>query len=194
MSNFLLATILILSVAANIIHVWAFSGYLKKKKIIVTAVLVLMILFAPVLHPIITCWFYRRFMPFVIGAFSVPMLFSFLFTDILPGITGGNMMFEFEGTVRILAWIAFIGLLSLTLPLFRPLCQKIKDKIPGLEQYALSSLLYIIPTLMLLPLPAYYTAKFNIDLMESGKVFQIMIGYSMIIIPWAILRFVKRIR
>lgn len=183
MSNFLLAIILISSVIANILHVWAFSGYLKKKKIIVTIILVLMILFAPILHLIITCWFYRRFMPFVIGAFSVFMLFSFLFTDILPRITGIDMMFEFKGTVRTFAWIAFIGLFSLTLPLFRPLCKKIKDKISGLEQYALSSLLYIVATLMLLPLPGYYTAKFNIDLMELGIVFQNMIGYSVIIIP-----------
>lgn len=184
----------IIFLVAVLLHIWKYSNYSTKKKIVMTVLLAVLTYVAPLLVFVAVCYWYRRFMPAIVGLFAVYLLFAFLFSKLCWDFNGIFLLFEATSKYRMMAWITFIGILSLALSLYPPIKQCVVTKLPVLKQYGLSPLLYIIPACMILLLPTVATYELRIDLDKQETTFIMMFIYPVIVIFWSIARFVSRMK
>lgn len=184
----------IIFLVAVLLHIWKYSNYSTKKKIVMTVLLAVLTYAAPLLVFVAVCYWYRRFMPAIVGLFAVYLLFAFLFSKLCWDFNGIFLLFEATSKYRMMAWITFIGILSLALSLYPPIKQYVVTKLPVLKQYGLSPLLYIIPACMILLLPTVATYELRIDLDKQETTFIMMFIYPVIVIFWSIARFVSRMK
>lgn len=184
----------IIFLVAVLLHIWKYSNYSTKKKIVMTVLLAVLTYAAPLLVFVAVCYWYRRFMPVIVGLFAVYLLFAFLFSKLCWDFNGIFLLFEATSKYRMMAWITFIGILSLALSLYPPIKQYVVTKLPVLKQYGLSPLLYIIPACMILLLPTVATYELRIDLDKQETTFIMMFIYPVIVIFWSIARFVSRMK
>lgn len=182
----------IIFLVAVLLHIWIYSNYSTKKKIVMTVLLAVLAYAAPLLVFLAVCYWYRRFMPVIVGLFAVYLLFAFLFSKLCWDFNGVFLLFEATPKYRMMAWITFIGILSLALSLYPPIKRYAVTKLPVLKQYGLSPLLYIIPACMILLLPIVATYELRIDLDKQETTFIMMFIYPVIIVFWSIARFVNR--
>ena len=178
----------IIFLVAVLLHIWKYSNYSTKKKIVMTVLLAVLTYAAPLLVFVAVCYWYRRFMPAIVGLFAVYLLFAFLFSKLCWDFNGIFLLFEATSKYRMMAWITFIGILSLALSLYPPIKQYVVTKLPVLKQYGLSPLLYIIPACMILLLPTVATYELRIDLDKQETTFIMMFIYPVIVIFWSIAR------
>lgn len=184
----------IIFLVAVLLHIWKYSNYSTKKKIVMTVLLAVLAYAAPLLVFLAVCYWYRRFMPVIVGLFAVYLLFAFLFSKLCWDFDGVFLLFKATSKYRMMAWITFIGILSLALSLYPPIKRYVVTKLPILKQYGLSPLLYIIPACMVLLLPIVATYELRIDLDKQKTTFIMMFIYPVIIIFWSIARFVIRMK
>ena len=184
----------IIFLVAVLLHIWKYSNYSTKKKIVMTVLLAVLTYAAPLLVFVAVCYWYRRFMPAIVGLFAVYLLFAFLFSKLCWDFNGIFLLFEATSKYRMMAWITFIGILSLALSLYPPIKQYVVTKLPVLKQYGLSPLLYIIPACMILLLPTVATYELRIDLDKQETTFIMMFIYPVKVIFWSIARFVSRMK
>lgn len=184
----------IIFLVAVLLHIWIYSNYSTKKKIVMTVLLAVLAYAAPLLVFLAVCYWYRRFMPVIVGLFAVYLLFAFLFSKLCWDSNGIFLLFEATPKYRMMAWITFIGILSLALSLYPPIKRYAITKLPVLKQYGLSPLLYIIPACMILLLPIVATYELRIDLDKQETTFIMMFIYPVIIVFWSIARFVNRMK
>ena len=184
----------IIFLVAVLLHIWKYSNYSTKKKIVMTVLLAVLTYAAPLLVFVAVCYWYRRFMPAIVGLFAVYLFFAFLFSKLCWDFNGIFLLFEATSKYRMMAWITFIGILSLALSLYPPIKQYVVTKLPVLKQYGLSPLLYIIPACMILLLPTVATYELRIDLDKQETTFIMMFIYPVIVIFWSIARFVSRMK
>lgn len=69
----------VLCLVAILLHIWKYSNYSTKKKIVMTVLLAVLTYAAPLFVFLALCYWYRRFMPVIVGLFATYLLFAFLF-------------------------------------------------------------------------------------------------------------------
>lgn len=186
----------ILCLVAILLHIWKYSNYSTKKKIVMTVLLAVLTYVAPPLVFLALCYWYRRFMPVIVGLFATYLLFAFLFSDYFWDFNGVFILFKSPAGTITKAWITLIGLLVLASSLYTPLKQSVITNFPAIKQYGLSPLLYIIPACLVLVLPVglAFQTKGMLEYDDLPPTFIMTITYPVIVIFWSIARFVSRMK
>lgn len=186
----------IIFLVAVLLHIWKYSNYSTKKKIVMTVLLAVLTYAAPLLVFLVLCYWYRRFMPVIVGLFATYLLFAFLFSDYFWDFNGIFILFKSPVGTIAKAWITLIGLLVLASSLYSPLKQSVITNFPAIRQNGLSPLLYIIPACLVLVLPVglAFQAKGMLDYDDLPSTFIMTIAYPVIVIFWSIARFVSRMK
>lgn len=196
MKDIILTIAAILCLVALLLHIWKYSNYSTKKKIVMTVLLAVLTYAAPLLIFLALCYWYRRFMPVIVGLFATYLLFAFLFSEYFWDFNGVYILFKSPTGTIAKAWIILIGLLALASSLYSPLKRSVITKYPAVKQYGLSSLLYIIPACLVLTLPIglAFQAKGMLDYDDLPTTFIMTIAYPVIVVFWSIARFVSRMK
>lgn len=161
-----------------------------------TVLLVVLTYAAPLLVFLVLCYWYRRFMPVIVGLFATYLLFAFLFSNYFWDFNGIFILFKSPVGTIAKAWITLIGLLVLASSLYSPLKQSVITNFPAIRQNGLSPLLYIIPACLVLVLPVglAFQAKGMLEYDDLPSTFIMTIAYPVIVIFWSIARFVSRMK
>lgn len=196
MKDTILTIAAIICLVAILLHIWKYSNYSTKKKIVMTVLLAIITPTVPLLVFLALCYWYRRFMPVIVGLFATYLLFAFLFSAYFWDFNGVYILFESPTDTIAKAWITLIGILTLASSLYRPLKQSVITKFPVIKQYGLSPLLYIIPACLVLVLPVSlaFETRGLFDLEELPTTFIMTIVYPAIVVIWSIARFVSRMK
>lgn len=186
----------IIFLVAVLLHIWKYSNYSTKKKIVMTVLLAVLTYAVPLLVFLVLCYWYRRFMPVIVGLFATYLLFAFLFSDYFWDFNGIFILFKSPVGTIAKAWITLIGLLVLASSLYSPLKQSVITNFPAIRQNGLSPLLYIIPACLVLVLPVglAFQAKGMLEYDDLPSTFIMTIAYPVIVIFWSIARFVSRMK
>lgn len=186
----------IIFLVAVLLHIWKYSNYSTKKKIVMTVLLAVLTYAVPLLVFLVLCYWYRRLMPVIVGLFATYLLFAFLFSDYFWDFNGIFILFKSPVGTIAKAWITLIGLLVLASSLYSPLKQSVITNFPAIRQNGLSPLLYIIPACLVLVLPVglAFQAKGMLEYDDLPSTFIMTIAYPVIVIFWSIARFVSRMK